>query len=101
MSSSVQRRLEKLGSRSAATAINSVHNKTASAVELSALASLATSGAFGDDTKYAFEGITSAIDLHVKEDTSEKTASHGEINYNIYDENAARRARLDTLLRKQ
>lgn len=68
---------------------------------LSKLASMAANGSLGSDVKHAFEGIALAINAHVKENIPEKTASHSEINYNIYDENAARRARLDTLLRKQ
>lgn len=92
MSSSLKSRLEKLS--------NGGISKEASVAELSAIADLASSGALGDDVKYAFEGMTSAIDNHVEESLPEKTASAGQIDYNIYDENAARIARLNNLLRK-
>lgn len=92
MSSSLKSRLEKLSNRGI--------SKESSVAELSAIADLASSGALGDDVKYAFEGMTSAIDNHVEERLPEKTASAGQIDYNIYDENAARIARLNNLLRK-
>ena len=75
--------------------------KTASVAELSALADLIEQGHFGKEAQYAFEGMFQAIDQHVEEDLTDKTASATEIDYNIYDENAARIARLNNLLRKQ
>ena len=75
-------------------------NKEASVAQLSALASMVEQGHFGKEAQYAFEGMTQAIESYVQEDLTEKTASHSETDYNIYDENAARKARLDNLLRK-
>lgn len=74
--------------------------KSASVSELSTLASLVEQGQMGKEAQYAFEGMTQAIDRYVEEDLTEKTASHAETDYTIYDENAARIARLDNLLRK-
>ena len=68
--------------------------------EYSAIADMAQSGQFGEEVQYAFEGMTSAIASYVDEEIPEKTASHPETDYTIYDENAARVARLETLLRK-
>jgi hypothetical protein len=93
MGSSVKSRLEKL-------ALVGGREKSASVAELSSIADLASSGALGDEVRYAFEGITSAIDNHVEEDVAEKTASIAQTDYNIYDENAARIARLNNLLHK-
>ena len=76
-------------------------NKTKSVAEASALADLIEKGHFGKEAQYALEGMQQAISKHVKEDLTDKTASAQQIDYNIYDENAARRARLDNLLRKQ
>lgn len=75
-------------------------NKEASVSDLSELADLASSGALGADVQSAFEGMTSAINQYVEEEIPEKTASASETDYNIYDENAARIARLNNLLRK-
>lgn len=66
----------------------------------SEIADLAQSGALGDDVQAAFEGMTSAINSHIEEEVPEKIASVEETDYNIYDENAARIARLNNLLRK-
>ena len=74
--------------------------KKASVAQLSALGRAVEQGHFGKEAQYAFEGMTSAIYQYVDEDLSEKTASYSENDYNIYDENAARIARLNTLLRK-
>ena len=69
-------------------------NKKASVAELSAVADLVEQGHFGEEAQYAFEGMTQAIEQYVEEDLTDKTASFDEIDYNIYDENAARIARL-------
>ncbi len=74
--------------------------KEASVAQLSALASMLEQGHFGKEAQYAFEGMTQAIEFYVQEDLTEKTASHTETDYTIYDENAARLARLENLLRK-
>lgn len=71
------------------------------ATELSTLADLIEKGHFGKEAQHALEGMLQAVDKHVKEDLTDKTASARQTDYNIYDENAARRARLDNLLRKQ
>lgn len=76
------------------------HKKEASVAQLSALASMIEQGHFGKEAQYAFEGMSQAIESYVQEDLTEKTASVAETDYNIYDENAARKARLDNLLRK-
>ena len=76
-------------------------SSTESVSKLSALADLIEEGHFGKEAQYAFEGIMQAVDQQVEEDLTDKTASANETDYNIYDENAARRARLDNLLRKQ
>lgn len=73
----------------------------ASVAQLSTIADLAQSGALGDDVQAAFEGMTEGINSYVEEEIPEKTASASDFDYNIYDENAARIARLDTLLRKR
>lgn len=75
--------------------------KEASVAQLSTIADLAQSGALGDDVQAAFEGMTAGINSYVEEEIPEKTASASDFDYNIYDENAARIARLDTLLRKR
>ena len=74
--------------------------KSASVAEVSAFADLVEQGHYGKEAQYAFEGMTQAIERHVKEDLTDKTASATEIDYNIYDQNAARIARLNNLLRK-
>ena len=76
------------------------HGKEASVAKISALASAVESGYFGKEAQYALEGMTEAIHEYVVEDLTEKTASKAETDYNIYDENAARLARLNNLLRK-
>lgn len=75
--------------------------KNASVAQLSTIADLAQSGALGDDVQAAFEGMTAGINSYVEEEITEKTASASDFDYNIYDENAARIARLDNLLRKR
>lgn len=84
------------------TRLRSLYSQTkeASVAELSALADLAQSGALGKEAQYAFEGMMAAAESYVEEDLTDKTASASQIDYNIYDENAARRARLDNLLKK-
>lgn len=74
--------------------------KKASVANVSAVADLIEQGYFGKEAQYAFEGMTAAVNQYVEEDLSEKTASLQQTDYNIYDENAARLARLDNLLRK-
>ena len=74
--------------------------KEASVSELSSIADLAQSGALGYEAQAAFEGMTSAINSYVEEEVPEKIASVEETDYTIYDENAARIARLNNLLRK-
>lgn len=74
--------------------------KKASVATISAIADLIEQGYFGKEAQYAFEGMTAAVNQYVEEDLSEKTASLQQTDYNIYDENAARLARLDNLLRK-
>lgn len=74
--------------------------KEASVAQLSALASMVEQGHFGKEAQYAFEGMLSAAEAYVEEDLTEKSASFVETDYTIYDENAARVARLNNLLRK-
>tara|TARA_R110001606_G_scaffold204848_2_gene352718 strand:- start:38 stop:286 length:249 start_codon:yes stop_codon:yes gene_type:complete len=74
--------------------------KKASYRQLSDLAAKLEQGEFGKEAQYALEGMTLAVNAYVEEDLAEKTASQPETDYNIYDENAARIARLDNLLRK-
>ena len=79
------------------------HEKEASlfsVAQVSAIADLIEEGHFGKEAQYAFDGITSSVDRYVEEELIEKTASHVQTDYTIYDENAARLARLDNLLRK-
>lgn len=75
-------------------------HKEASVAQYAALADSLESGELGDDAKYAFEGVMDSVGDHITDDSLVKSASYPENHYNIYDENAARIARLETLLRK-
>ena len=99
--STVTKKVFRKGQRTSEEEVLRAFNKKASVAELSALADLVEQGHFGEEAQYAFEGMSQAIDQHVEEDLTDKTASATEIDYNIYDENAARIARLNNLLRKQ
>lgn len=74
--------------------------KRASVSEYSALADLLQAGQLGEEAQYAFEGMTDGIESYIQEEVPEKTASAHETDYTIYDESAARIARLETLLKK-
>jgi hypothetical protein len=76
------------------------YEKEASVAQYAALADSLESGELGDDAKYAFEGVMDSVGEHITDDSLVKSASYPENHYNIYDENAARIARLETLLRK-
>jgi len=89
-----------LGTRMFSKKKDGEQNKEASVFQLSELASMVEQGYFGKEAQYAFEGMTQAIESYVQEDLTEKSASFVETDYNIYDENAARVARLNNLLRK-
>ena len=84
------------------TALGARHaiRKEASIAEYAALADQIESGTFGKEAQYAFEGILSAVENHIEDDTLEKNASIGEINYTIEEQNAARIARLEQLLKR-
>lgn len=82
------------------TALSKISSeKKASIQNKIAFAKLIESGEFGKEAQFAFEGVMQAYTDQINESLVSKTASSND--HTIYDENAARRARLDTLLRKQ
>jgi hypothetical protein len=82
------------------TKIANAPQETEKVAYYASIADQAEAGVLGDEAKYAFEGILSAVENHIEDDTLEKNASIGEINYTIDEQNAARIARLEQLLKR-